>query len=498
LESLLFLIHGFATALQPMNLLFALIGCLLGTLVGVLPGIGPSATVAILIPVTFVLDPTPAIIMLAGIYYGAQYGGTITAVLANLPGEGSSAITCLDGFQMAKNGQAGAALTIAAVGSFIGGSISTIALIVVALPLSKLALRFGPPEFFALLLTGLTMVSGLAGDSLVRALISATIGLLISLIGIDPVQGAPRFTFDNLNMLAGLNMVPVIMGLFGISEVLVNVALPAQARQLFRKVISLFPTREDVRRSIGAILRGSAIGLFLGIIPGIGAIIPTFISYIIEKKVSKTPEKFGTGMIEGVAGPETANNAYANAAMIPLFTLGIPTSPTLAVLMGALMMNGLLPGPLLFIEHSDFVWAVIASFFIGNVILIILNLPLIPMWVAVLKTPPSIFYTIIIGFSVVGAYVVDNNVFGVGVMLAFGVLGYIFKKLNIPLAPLCLTFILGPLLEKTLRQSLEMSGGDLSVFYTRPLTAALLVIVVIILIVSTVQTVSKVKGDTEL
>jgi putative tricarboxylic transport membrane protein len=496
METLPLLLKGFATALQPMNVLFALLGCLLGTLVGVLPGIGPSAATAILIPVTFILEPTPAIIMLAAIYYGAMYGGTITSVLINVPGEAASAVTCLEGYQMARQGRAGAALAIAAIGSFIGGNVAVAALVVVALPLSTLALRFGPPEFFALMLIGLTMVTGLAGRSLVRALMAAVFGLVIAMVGIDPVQGAPRFTFGSLALLDGFNIVPVVMGLFGVSEILLNVEAPE--RQIFEtKVSTLVPTREDVRRSIAPILRGTGIGLFLGLVPGIGTMVPTFISYTVEKRASKTPEQFGTGMVEGLAGPETANNAYANGAMIPLFTLGIPASPTLAVLMGALMMNGLLPGPLLFQEHSDFVWAVIASFVVGNIVLLLLNLPLIPMWVAVLKIPYSILFAIILGFAVVGAYSVDTSVFGVGVMLAFGVLGYAFKKLDIPLAPFALTLILGPMMEKALRQSLEMSGGDLSVFYSRPLTATLLAVALIVLIVNTAPVFSKIKADTQ-
>ncbi len=497
METLTLLLDGFATALQPVNLLFALFGCLLGTLIGVLPGIGPSAGTAILIPVTFVLEPTPAIIMLAAIYYGAMYGGTITSVLINTPGEAASAVTCLDGYQMARNGRAGAALAIAAIGSFVGGTVAVAALVVVALPLSNLALQFGPPEFFALMAIGLAMVTGLAGRSMIRALLSAVIGLFIAMIGIDPVQGAPRFTYGVTQLLGGLNIVPVVMGLFGISEILLNVESPA--RQVFdTKISTLVPTRDDLRRSIGAILRGTGIGLFLGLVPGIGTMVPTFISYVAEKRVSKTPERFGTGMIEGVAGPETANNAYANAAMIPLFTLGIPASPTLAILMGAFMMNGLVPGPLLFSQHAGFVWAVIASLVVGNIILLILNLPLIPMWVAVLKIPYSILFALILGFAVVGAYSVDSSVFGVGVMLAFGLLGYVFKKLDIPLAPFALTLILGPMMEKALRQSLEMSGGDLHVFVTRPLTAILLLLAVVVLVVNTVPAFSKVKADSQI
>lgn len=496
METLQFLMNGFVTASQPMNLLFALIGCLIGTMVGVLPGIGPSAATAILIPMTFALEPTPAIIMLAAIYYGAMYGGTITSVLMNVPGEAASVVTCLDGYQMARKGRAGVALSVAAVGSFIGGTIAVATLVVVALPLSNFALRFGPPEFFGLMMIGLIMVVGLAGRSLVRALISAIIGMLVAMVGMDPALGAPRFTFGSIHLLSGFHMVPVLMGMFGISEILINVG--SSAREIYKtKVSSLFPNREDVRRSIMPIVRGTGIGLFLGLIPGIGTMVPTFISYSTEKRSSKTPEKFGTGMIEGVAGPETANNAYANGAMIPLFTLGIPASPTLAVLMGALMINGLIPGPTLFVEHSEFVWAVIASFVIGNFMLLILNLPLIPMWVAVLKIPYSILFVLILGLAVVGSYSVESTVFGTGVMLAFGVLGYFFKKLDIPLAPFALSFILSPMVEKALRRSLEMSGGDLNIFYTRPLAATLLAIGLVILVLNMTRVFSKAKSDTE-
>ncbi|MGE5607235.1 MAG: tripartite tricarboxylate transporter permease [Bacteroidota bacterium] len=497
MNTLQLLLNGFVTALQPMNLIFALVGSLVGTLIGVLPGIGPSAATAILIPLTFALDPTGAIIMLAAIYYGAMYGGTITSILINVPGEAASAITCLDGYQMSKNGRAGAALTIAAVGSFVGGCVSVAALVLVALPLSSLALKFGPPEFFALMLIGMTMVTGLAGRSINRALLSAVFGLLVAMIGMDPVQGGPRFTFGNVNLLSGVNIVPVIMGLFGIGEILTNLESPN--KQVFNsKIGPLMPTREEWRRSIGPIGRGTGIGLFLGLIPGIGTMIPTFISYFVEKKVSKTPEKFGSGMIEGIAGPETANNSYANGAIIPLFTLGIPASPTLAILMGGLMMNGLLPGPLLFTEHSNFVWAVIASFVIGNLILLILNLPLIPMWVSVLKLPYSVLFTFILGFAVMGAYTVDNNIFGVIVMLAFSLIGYVFRKLDIPVAPFALTLILGPMMEKALRQSLEMSNGSFQIFFSRPLTAVLIVVAFIIIVINSTKFLTLVKADSEI
>ena len=493
MESLQLLMGGFATALQPMNLLFALIGCVLGTLIGVLPGIGPAAGTAILIPITVVLDPTGAIIMLAAIYYGAMYGGTITSVLINTPGEAASVITCLDGYQMAKQGRAGSALAIAAVGSFIGGTVATMGLVLIALPLTRFALKFGPPEFFALMVVGLSLVTGLAGRSLVRALMSAILGLLLAQIGIDPVMGAPRFTFGRMELLDGFGIVPIVMGMFGIGEILLNAE--ARARQVFNtNVSSLFPTKQDMQASAGPIARGTVIGFFLGLIPGVGAIVPTFLSYSLEKRVSKTPEKFGTGMIEGVAGPETANNAYANAALIPLFTLGIPGSPTVAILMGAFMMNGLIPGPTLFQEHGQFVWAVIASLTIGNVMLVILNLPFIPLWVRVLKIPYAILTTLVFGFCVIGVYSLSSSVFDIGVMLGFGILGYAFKKLDIPTAPLVLTLVLGPLMERGLRQSLEMSRGDFSILFTRPISATLLAIAALFIITSTFRAVSAIRG----
>ncbi len=494
MESLQLLLNGFAAALQPMNLLFALIGCVLGTLVGVLPGLGPVAATAMLIPVTFALKPTPAIIMLAAIYYGAMYGGSTTSILVNVPGEAASTITCLDGYEMAKNGRAGPALAMAAIGSFFGGSVATMGLVLLALPLTEFALRFGPPEFFSLMVLGLSLVTGLAGRSFVRGLMSAIFGILIALVGIDPVMGAPRFTFGQTELQDGVGVVPVAMGLFGIGEILLN-AEGGEAKVFDTKLKSLIPSVQDLRDSFLPILRGTGIGFFTGLIPGMNAVVPTMISYIAEKRVSKTPERFGTGMIQGVAGPETANNAYANAALIPLFTLGIPGSPTVAVLMGAFMMNGLIPGPFLFRDHGDFVWAVIASLVIGNLILVILNLPLIPMWVAVLKIPYSILYPFILGFCVLGAYSLSSSVFDVAVMIIFGVLGYVLRKLDIPAAPIILTMILGPLMEKALRQSLEISGGEFSIFFTRPISATTLAIAAVLLITSTMRVASRMKGQ---
>ncbi len=496
MESLQLLIGGLATALQPTNLLFAFIGCLLGTLIGVLPGVGPTAGTAILIPVTISLAPTPAIIMLAGIYYGAMYGGTITSVLINTPGEAASAVTCLDGYAMATKGRAGAALAIAAIGSFIGGTIATMGLVLMALPLTRLALKFGPPEFFALMFLGLTMVIGLAGKSLVRALWSAVLGLMIATVGIDPVEGAPRFTFDQVALLDGFGIVPVVTGLFGLGEIFLNAE--AQMQQAFNASMrSMILTAKDLKDSVAPIARGTAIGFFTGLIPGVGTVVSTFMAYAVEKRLSKTPEKFGTGMIEGVASPETANNANASAGLIPLFTLGLPVNATTAVLMGALMMNGLAPGPMLFKQHSEFVWTVIASMYVGNVILLILNLPLIPIWVAILKIPYSILFALIIGICVVGVFSLGNSVFDVGVMLGFGVLGYLFKKLDIPIAPLVLTLILGPLMERALRQSMELSDGRFSIFFTRPIAATLIVISVLFIITSSIRIMSAVKVGSE-
>jgi putative tricarboxylic transport membrane protein len=488
------LMTGFVTATQPHNLMFALIGSIIGTMIGILPGIGPVAGTALLLPITFNMDATSGIIMLTSIYYGAMYGGTLTSVLVNVPGEAASAITCLDGHEMAKRGRAGSALAVAAVGSFIGGIISVCGLIALAEPLTNLALKFGPPEFFALMLVGLSLVAGLAGKSITLALVSAVLGLLIAMVGIDPVMGAPRFTFGTLNLMSGIDVVIVAMGMFGVGEILLALERETRATAFGARFSELMPTREEIRRSIGPVIRGTGIGFALGLIPGIGAVVPTVMSYIAEKRLSKTPEKFGTGMIEGVAGPETANNAYANAALIPLLTLGIPGSPTVAIIMGAFMMKGIIPGPFLFRDYPGVVWGVIASFVVGNVMLLVLNLPLIPLWVKLLKIPRATLFTLILGFCVVGAYSINSQIFDVGAMCLFGVLGYAFRKLDIPLAPLILTLILGPLMEQSLRQSLEISRGDFTIFLTRPISLALVSLAVTIVVLSTLRVVATVRG----
>lgn len=494
MDTLGLLLNGFAVAAQPQNLLFAVLGCFIGTLIGVLPGIGPAGGMAMLIPVTIAMEPTSAIIMLAAIFYGTQYGGTITAVLVNVPGEATSAVTCIEGYAMAKRGRAGPALFVAAIGSFIGGTVATVALVALALPLTNLALTFGPPEFFALMFVGLSLVTGLAGKSLVRALMSAVFGLIVATVGIDPVVGAPRFTFGQMELLDGFGIVPVAMGMFGIGEILLNAE--GGIRDIIKtRVRDLWMSAQDWKDSAWPIVRGSVIGTLLGLIPGVGGIVTSFITYVVEKKLSKSPEKFGTGMIAGVASPETANNAHANAAFIPLFTLGIPSSATVAIMMGALMMNGLTPGPFLFKEHPDFIWPVIASFYLGNVILLIMNLPMIPMWVAVLRIPYSILYALILAFCAIGAYSLGGSVFDVGAMLGWGVVGYLFKKLDIPLAPLVLTLILGRLMERGLRQSLEMSQGDLGIFFSRPLSGALMAIGLAFMLFATRQAMMQVKGE---
>jgi len=496
MDALQYWIQGFSVALLPMNLLYAFIGCILGTLIGVLPGLGPAAGTAILIPVTFSLDPIGAIIMLAAIYYGAMYGGTITSVLVNVPGEAASVVTCLDGYQMAKQGRAGPALGIAAIGSFVGGTFATFALMVVSLPLANFALRFGPPEVFSLLVVGLSLVTGLSGRSLLAALVMTLFGLMLSMIGMDPVRGAPRFTFGIPPLYDGVGFIPVVMGLFGVGEILLSMEAPV-LEILKTKFTDLLPKREEWRVSAGAIGRGTVIGFFLGLIPGIGAIIPTFLAYVVEKKVSKHPEKFGTGVIEGVASPETANNSYANGAMVPLLTLGIPGSPTLAVIMGAFIIHGLTPGPFLFKERPDVVWGLIASLYLGNVILLVLNLPLVGFWAKLLEIRYQFLYPGILLFCILGSYSLNQSVFDVGVMIAFGILGYIFRKIDWPLAPTVLALILGPMMERALRTSLEMSAGDLSILVTRPISAVLLAIAAIVLLSPAVRLLGKKAGKDE-
>ena len=473
------LLLGFSIALSPTNLLFAFLGVFLGTIIGALPGIGPSAGVAVLLPVTFGMSPVTAIIMLAGIYYGAMYGGTITSVLINTPGESSSVMTTLDGFQMALKGRAGAALGMAAIGSFIAGTASVVLLMVAAPPLADLAVTFGPPEYFALMVLGLTTLASLTGGSMLKGMLMAVVGLMLGTIGIDLMIGAPRFTFENVNLLDGLDFLPVAVGLFAIGELLFNIYRPIRMEPIKAKLSGLLPTRQDWRDSYGAIARGTCIGFFVGILPGAGATIASFLAYATEKRVSRRPEMFGTGIIEGVAAPESANNAASTGALVPLMALGIPGSGTTAVMLGALTMYGMQPGPLMLSTHPEVFWGLVASMYIGNVMLLILNLPLAPLFASVLRVPYSILIPIITGIALFGVYSVENSLFNVGVAIVFGGVGFAMRLYGYPPAPLVLALVLGPMLEKALRQSLQMSLGSPEIFVTRPMSALILVFAVL-------------------
>lgn len=471
------IILGFQVASSWENLFFCFIGTLIGTLIGVLPGIGPTTGVAILIPVTFGMNPTTAIITMAGVYYGAMYGGSTTSILLNVPGESSSVMTTLDGYQMARKGRAGPALGMAAISSFIAGTFAVLMLTLIAPALADYAVSFGPPEYFALTFMGLTMVTSLGGDSPLKGIISAALGILVACVGIDAQSGVGRFTFDNLYLLDGVGFIGMAVGLFAISEVLINIEAPME--QIFTEaklnLRSLFPNLQDWKDSFGALWRGSLIGFFVGVLPGAGATIASFMAYAAEKKCSKHPEKFGTGVIEGVAAPEGANNAAAGGAMVPLLTLGIPGSGTTAVLMGALMIHGMRPGPMLFSAHPDFVWGLIASMYIGNVMLIIQNMPMLGLWVRLLKVPYKILMPLIITISAVGVFATESNVFDLWVMFFFGFLGYLMRKLEYPAAPMVLALVLGPMMEMALRQSLTLSYGSAAIFFNRPISGTLMV-----------------------
>jgi len=483
------LLQGFQVALSVQNLLFCLLGVTLGTLIGVLPGIGPTTGVAILIPITFGLNATTAIITMAGVYYGAMYGGSTTSILINVPGESSSVMTTLDGYQMAKQGRAGVALGMAAISSFIAGTFAIAMLTLVAPPLASFAISFGPPEYFALTFMGLTMVTSLASDSPLKGIISGVFGLIVACVGVDAISGAERFTLGNIYLLDGFGFIGVAVGLFAVAEVFVN--LEATGEQVFVKTAlklrSLFPTRQDWKDSLLPIGRCSVLGFFVGVLPGAGATIASFMSYALEKKLSRHPERFGTGAIEGVAAPEGANNAAAGGAMVPLLTLGIPGSGTTAVLLGALLIHGLRPGPLLFQSNPDFVWGVIASMYIGNVMLLILNLPLVGFWASLLRVPYRILMPLIVTISAVGVFATDNNIFDMWVMFGFGIIGYLMRKLEFPAAPAVLGLVLGPMVERSLRQSLTISQGDLTIFITRPISAALIGIAIVSLFVPVIR-----------
>jgi len=471
--------QGFLLALTPQNLLFCFIGVLVGTLIGVLPGIGPVSGVAILLPLTFSLDPTGGMIMLAGIYYGSMYGGSTTSILINTPGESASVMTCLDGYAMARQGRAGPALGMCAIASFVAGTFSVLGLMLLAPPLASFALRFGPAEYFALMVLGLTTLTRLAGKSLTKGLMMGAFGLALGTVGLDPLTGTPRFTFGRIELIDGIGFVPVAMGLFALAEIFAN-AEESLTREVFKTDLkNLWPTAQDWLAVRWTLVRATIIGFFIGALPGAGATVAAFMAYAVEKKSSKYPERFGTGVIEGVAAPEAANNAATGGALVPLLTLGLPSSATTAVMLGALLIFGLRPGPLLMIEQPDFFWAVVTSMYVGNVMLLVLNLPLVGLWASMLRIPYTILLPLIILFTLIGAYALNNNVSDIWIMIAFGVVGYLMRKFEYPAAPVVLALVLGPLMETNFRRALTISQGDYSVFLTHPISAVLLLAAVL-------------------
>ncbi|UIO43652.1 tripartite tricarboxylate transporter permease [Brevibacillus brevis] len=494
-----YLLNGFATALQWQNIIFAFVGVLIGTVVGVLPGIGPISGVALLIPVTASLTSglppeaaaTSAIILLAGVYYGAMYGGSTTSILLNTPGESSSVVTVLDGYPMAKQGRAGVALSIAAIGSFFAGLVSLIGLVFLAEPLSEVALKLSPADEFSLMILGLCALSGLAGKSVTKALMMTVFGLLIATIGLDNVSGVARFTFDMPELYSGLEFLTIAVGVFALGEVFKTILERDVNEGEIAKISRIIPTKEDLKESAGPILRGSLVGFFKGIVPGSGATLASFLAYLLEKKISKTPEKFGKGAIAGVAAPESANNAASGGAMIPLLTLGIPGTGTTAVLMGALIMYNVQPGPLLFEDHPTIAWGLIASMFIGNVMLLILNMPLVKVFAKLIETPPKYLIPMIVAISVFGVYAVRVSVFDLVLLLLCGLVGYFLAKNDFPMAPLVLGLVLGPMIENNLRRALTTSNGDFSIFIEKPVSLVFLIIAVLWV---TVPLIMKMRG----
>ncbi len=479
------LMQGFAVALQPANLLWCLVGAVLGTVVGIMPGLGPPATIAMLLPLTFLMNPASAMIMLAGIYYGAKYGGSTTSILLNVPGESASVVTCLDGYAMARNGRAGAALGIAAIASFVAGTVGVLGLMLVAPPLAKMALAFSSPEYFALMALGLAMVVLLAGRSMVKALLSMLVGLWIAGIGTDLFSTTSRFTFGRIELLSGVDFVVVAIGVFAIGEVLAGLETPGEARLLPvpKGLRNLLPTLQDLKDCRFAFANGSVIGFLIGVLPGAGSTIASFISYGVEKAVSRRPEQFGSGVVEGVAAPEGANNSETGGALVPLLTLGIPGSGTTAVLLAALVLWGFKPGPLFISENPSMFWGLVASMYIGNVMLLVLNVPLVPLFAQVLRTPQYVLYPLILGISIVGVYSTSSSLFDLGLLAAFGLVGYLMRRLDYPSAPLVLGLVLGGAMERALRQSLMMSDGQLSILVSRPISAVMLALALLILLI---------------
>jgi putative tricarboxylic transport membrane protein len=487
------LLLGFQTALSATNLLYALIGVFLGTAIGVLPGLGPAATIAMLLPATFVMPPVTALIMLAGIFYGAQYGGSTTAILVNLPGETSSIVTALDGYQMARQGKAGRALAVAALSSFFAGTVCTLMIALFAPPLAEVALKFGPAEYFSLMVLGLIASIVLAHGSILHALGMIVLGLLLGLVGTDVNSGAQRYTFGIPELSDGIGFVIVAMGMFGIGEIIANLQDEGKRDLAITKVSGLWPTREDFRRSVGPVLRGTALGSLLGILPGGGAALAAFGAYALEKRVSKNRDEFGKGAVEGVAAPESANNAGAQMSFIPMLTLGIPANPVMALMIGAMIIQGIQPGPQVMTEQPSLFWGLIASMWIGNLMLLVLNLPLIGMWVKMITIPYRYLYPMIIVFCAIGVFSLNNAHFDIYLMALFGFLGYVFKKIDCEPAPLLLGFILGPMMEEFLRRALLLSKGDPMVLLQRPISATMLVLAAVLLVLVLLPAFSKTR-----
>ena len=485
------LVLGSQIVFSGMNLLYCFIGVFIGTLIGVLPGIGPGGAMALLLPASFGMSPVSAVILLSGIFYGSQYGGSTTSILVNIPGETASVVTCLDGYQMAKQGRAGPALGMVAFGSFIAGTLGVVLLMFLAVPLSGVAIRFGPPEYTAAMILGLTILTYLARGSMIKAVLMAILGFGLAQIGTDRITAETRFTFGLLALEDGVPLIPLVMGLFGISEVLMNLEVAVRVDLLQTKIQGLLPNWQDWKDSIGAMLRGTFLGFFLGILPGGGAVLSSFVSYGMEKKISRHPERFGTGVIQGVAGPESANNSATAGGYIPLFTLGIPANAAMAMLLAALMIQGLSPGPMLLKENPGIFWGTVVSMYIGNIMLLILNLPLIGMWVRVLKIPHRILFPFIFFFCVVGSFGFNERISDVFLMLIFGIFGYLFRKFEYEPAPLVLAFILEPILESSLRRSLIMSEGSFAIFLSRPIAGAALIIALLLLLSSFVPYLKK-------
>jgi putative tricarboxylic transport membrane protein len=486
---------GLETALTLTNLMYCLLGVFLGTLIGVLPGLGPTATIAMLLPITFGLPPVSALIMLAGIYYGSQYGGSTTAILVNLPGEAASVVTALDGYQMAKQGRAGVALATAAIGSFFAGTVSTVLIVLFAPPLAEMALKFGPADYFSLMVLGLVVAVVLARGSLLHALGMVVLGLLLGLIGTDVNSGMARYTFELPELADGIGFVVVAMGMFGIGEIVRNLESEHTRSVMVKEIKNLMPTKEDWKRIVAPILRGTALGSFLGLLPGSGSILGSFSAYSLEKKLSKHPEQFGKGAIEGVAGPESANNAGAQTSFIPMLTLGIPSNPVMALMIGAMIIQGIQPGPSVITEQPALFWGIIVSMWIGNLFLLVLNLPLIGLWVRLILVPYQYLYPLILVFCAIGVFSLNNNTFDIYMMALFGVLGYVFAKLDCEPAPMLLGFILGPLMEEYLRRALIISRGDPMVFLTRPISATMLVLAVIAMMIVLAPAVRKTREE---